>query len=69
MAGVVEEDHPLLAGLLGRERLVDRGADGVAGLGRGDLALGAGELHRGLERLALRVGDRLHAARLARAAR
>ena len=69
VAGVVEEDHALLARLLGRERLVDRGADGVTGLGRRDLALGAGELHRGLERLALRVGDRLHAARSARATR
>ena len=35
-----------------------------AGLGRRDLALGVGELHGGLEHLALRVGDGLHAAGL-----
>src|SRR6476646_348708 len=54
VAGVVEQDHPLLAGLLARERLVDRGADRVAGLGRRDLPFGVREGHRRLERLALR---------------
>ena len=41
VAGVVEQDHPLLAGLLGREGLVDRGTDRVTGLRCGDLPLGA----------------------------
>src|SRR3954469_9690598 len=62
VTGVVEEDYSLLARRLRGQRFVDHAADGVAGLGCGDLALGPGELHRGLERLALRVRDRLHAA-------
>src|SRR5581483_10635013 len=57
VTGVVEEDHALLARLLRRERLVDRGAHGVARLRGGQLALRVGELDRGLERLALRVRD------------
>src|SRR5680860_230036 len=36
---VVEEDDPLLAGLLARECLVDRGADGVGGFGGRDASL------------------------------
>ena len=38
-----------LAGLRGRERLVDRDADGVGRLGRRQDALGPGELDAGLE--------------------
>ena len=41
VTGVVEQDDLLLAGLLGGQRLVDGGPDGVGGLGGGDLALGS----------------------------
>src|SRR6266540_2526166 len=61
VTAVVEQDHPLLPRLLRRQRLVDRRPNGVTRLGRRELALGVEELHRGLERLALRVRDRLHA--------
>ena len=64
MAGVVEQDDLLASRLLGRQGLVDDGADGVAGLGRRDRALGAGELDGGVEHLSLGVGDRLHRARV-----
>src|SRR5260370_20812526 len=60
VAAEVEQDHALLARLLRGERLVADGPDGVPGLGSRDLALGAGERDRRFERLALRVGDRLH---------
>src|SRR5207245_1365266 len=49
VAGVVEQDDPLLPSLLGRQRLVDRPPDGMGRLGGGDRALAAGELHCGLE--------------------
>src|SRR5437763_3071260 len=62
VAAEVEQDHALLIRLLRGERLVDDGPDGVPGLGSRDLALGVGELDRRFERLALGVGDRLHAA-------
>src|SRR4051794_289134 len=45
VAAQAEEDRARLAGLLGRLGLLDHGADGVRGLGRGDDALGAGEAH------------------------
>src|SRR5207237_48528 len=62
VARVVEEDHALLARLLRRERFVDNRPDRVAGLGGGDLPLGASELRRRFDRLALRVRHRVHAA-------
>ena len=43
VAGEVEEDDLLLAGLLALVRLVDGGGDGVAGLRSGDDAFGLGE--------------------------
>jgi hypothetical protein len=54
-----EQDHALLAGLLGGERLVDRRADRVRGLGRRDDPLRAREVQRRGERLVLAVGARL----------
>src|SRR5687767_8074301 len=62
VAGVVEQDDPLLPRFLGRQRFVDGGPDGVRGLRGGDRPLGAGELGGGFEHLALRVGDGLHPA-------
>src|SRR4051812_25112475 len=60
MTAVVEEDHALLAGLLGRERLVDGRPDGVRRLRRREPALDPGEELGRFEHLALRVGHRLH---------
>src|SRR4030042_1328162 len=54
VAGEVEEDDLLLALLLRLERLVDRAADGVRRLGRGDDELGARELDGRLEAGGLR---------------
>src|SRR6476620_2322846 len=45
----IEEDHSLLAGCFGLQRLVDRAANGVAAFGRGNNPLGAGELDRSLK--------------------
>src|SRR5690606_19116280 len=45
----VEQDHPLLTGFLRFERFLDRGADGVRALRRGDDPLGPRELDRRLE--------------------
>ena len=59
VAAEAEQDRALLARLLGRRGLLDRRADRVRGLGRGDDALGAGELDGRLERLVLAVGARL----------
>ena len=56
VAAEVEQDHPLLARLLGRLGLVERRADRVRGLGRRDDPLGAGEADRGLE--GARLADR-----------
>ena len=53
VAAQVEQDHPRLAGLLGRERLVDRDLDRVGRLGRRQDPLGPGELDAGLEARAL----------------
>ena len=62
VAGEVEEDGLLLAGLLALERFADRGGDGVAGLGCGDDAFGPGEEDAGLEGLELFDVDRFHEA-------
>src|SRR3954464_10810216 len=55
VAAQATRDHPLLARLLGRLRLVEHGRDRVGGLGRRDDPLGAGEAHRGIEGLVLLV--------------
>jgi hypothetical protein len=57
--GEIEEYGSGLAGLLARQRLVDRGAHRMAGFGRRDDALGARELHAGLEGGELRHRDGL----------
>jgi len=49
VAGEVEGDHFLFAALPGTQGLVDRHADGVRGLGRGEDAFRLGELHRRFE--------------------
>ena len=64
VAAEVEEDHPLLAGLLRRLGLVDRGADRVRRLGRRQDALDAGELDGRREGARLRDRGRLDDARL-----
>src|SRR4051794_27320456 len=68
VAREVEEDHALLARLLRRVGLLDHRADRVRGLRAGDDALGAREAHRGLERLVLAIGARLHESVLHQAA-
>src|SRR5262249_50207567 len=50
VAGEVEEDHPLLFGLLGGLGLVEDGPDRVGGLGPGDDPLAPREADGGLER-------------------
>src|SRR4051794_13310327 len=45
---VGEQDHPFSPLLLGEQRLIDDGPDGMAGLRGRDRPLGAGVLHRGL---------------------
>ena len=62
MAGEVEEDGLLLAGLLALEGLLDGGGDGVAGLRSGDDALGAGEQDAGREGILLLDVHGLHQA-------
>ena len=62
MAGQVEEDGLLLAGLLALQGLADGGGDGVAALRSGDDALGLGEEDAGLEGLRLVQVDGLHEA-------
>ena len=57
VAGQAEEDGLGLAGRLAAERLVNRGADGVAGLRRRDDAFGAGELDAGFKGRHLRHSD------------
>src|SRR4029450_6044460 len=58
VAAEVEDDR-LGPALPAPQGLVDPGPDGVGRLGRREDALGAGELHRRLEHLGLRVGGRL----------
>ena len=59
VAGQAEQDHALLARLLGRLGLVDHRADRVGRLRPGDDPLGAREAQRRGERLVLPVGARL----------
>ena len=63
VAAQVEQDDPRLAGLLGRERLVDRDPDRVGRLGRRQDALGPRELDAGLEARALVDAARLDSRR------
>src|ERR687897_2939677 len=65
VAAEVEDDRLGTALLLAAQRLVDHGPDGVGRLGGREDALGAGELHRRLEDLGLRVGDGLDVVLLA----
>ena len=60
VAGEVEEDDLLLAGLLAPAGLADGGRDGVARLGGRDDALCAGKEHACLEGLELRDVDAAH---------
>src|SRR5215211_6053706 len=65
VAAEVEDDRLRAALLLAAQGLVDHGPDGVGRLGGGEDALGAGELHRRLEDLGLRVGGGLDVVLLA----
>src|SRR5215207_1845378 len=65
VAAEVEDDRLGTALLLAAQGLVDHGPDGVGRLGGREDALGAGELHRRLEDLGLRVGHRLDVVLLA----
>ena len=69
VAGQVEQDHLLVAGLVGPLGRVDRALDGVRGLGRRDDALGAGERDRRGEHVVLAVGLGPHQAVAAAAGR
>ena len=51
--GQAKQNGFRLAGLLAFERLVDRNADRVRGLGRGQYGLDLGELHRRIEHVGL----------------
>ena len=62
VAGEIEGDDFLFAGLLAHHRFVKRGADGAGALRRGEDALGLGELHRGREGGELLDGARFDVA-------
>src|SRR5258706_9765791 len=56
VAGEVEEDRALHAGLVGGPRITESAVDGVCGLGSRDDALAAGERHGRSEDVVLEVG-------------